>query len=180
MNKRYLGAIIILLSIFSAATTYFIYEQGQNTLDSIIEEKGSCFLDDGTCIHAQSNLAIFILSLVPVALFVLGLYILIFDRAENYLREHHIQVSTALENAKQHEKEKDEFFSFLNAFNDEEQSILKVIREQEGITQSTLRYKTGISKTRLSLILASLEERGIVSRKKMGKTKQVFLRKVFP
>ncbi len=89
-----------------------------------------------------------------------------------------MQVSSALEKAKLHEKEKDEFGSFLEAFDDAEKKILKVVKEEDGITQATLQLKAGLSKTRLSLILAALEEKGIIARKAKGKTKKVFLKKI--
>ena len=54
-----------------------------------------------------------------------------------------------------------------------------LFRSQEGIKQSTLRYKTDMSKTTLSLMLKSLEERKFVKRKPSGKTNQVYLVKKF-
>ena len=179
MNQRYLGVILIVISVLSGVTTYVVYKQEQQTLNILLEEKGTCFLEDGTCVHEQANTSFFVLSLISLALFILALYLLIFDRAQRLIQDHHLEVSNALAKAKQHEREKDEFSSFLEAFDETEQTILKAIRQQEGITQSTLQYKTGLSKTRLSLILRALEEKNIVARKLTGKTKKIFLKKTF-
>ena len=57
--------------------------------------------------------------------------------------------------------------------------VIKAIKENEGITQSTLRFKTNFSKATLSQHLKKLEERKFISRTPKGKTKQVFLVKKF-
>jgi uncharacterized membrane protein len=95
------------------------------------------------------------------------------------LQEQHREISHALKEAKIETKQKDEFKAYLSAFSDDEQKVLLAIREQEGIQQSTLRFRTGMSKTSLSLMLKSLEEKGIISKKESGKTNKIYLRKKF-
>jgi uncharacterized membrane protein len=46
-------------------------------------------------------------------------------------------------------------------------------------TQSTLRFKVGMAKAYLSMMISDLEERGIISRKQEGKTYQIFLKMKF-
>ena len=50
------------------------------------------------------------------------------------------------------------------------------VREQEGITQNTLRLRLNMSKAKLSYVLQELEKRNLIKRIKKGKTLAIYLR----
>ena len=57
----------------------------------------------------------------------------------------------------------------------DESLIINIIREHEGITQDSLRFKTGFSKAKISLILKELENKGIIYRERFGKTYRLYI-----
>jgi hypothetical protein len=181
MNQKQIGTIIIIVGVLLGIFVYYSKIREDKNIDQVITAQGgSCYLPDGTCLHQDRDYTIYIIGgILSGALILLGLYLLIFDRTQAILAKQHIEVSRALKDAKKQEKEKDEFSAFLSGFNEDEQKILKAVKEQEGIQQSTLRFRTGMSKASLSLMLKSLEERKIVVRKESGKTNKVYLRKKF-
>ncbi len=181
MNQRLIAAIVIAAGLLVAGLTYAQKVHDDGIINSIITEQGgSCYLADGTCLHDDRDYTTYIVGwVISAAMVMLGLYLLLFDRTQETLARQQREVSEALRDAKVQEREKDEFKAFLGGFAEEERKVLAAVREQDGIKQSTLRYRTGITKSSLSLLLKSLEERAIVSRKPAGKTNQVFLRKRF-
>lgn len=171
---------MLIIGVLLAGSVTFVKIREDAVLDKLIDAQGSCYLDDGTCLHDEANQAPYIIGWVLSGILVIfGIYIGFIDKTQQVLAEHQIKISSALEEAKKHEKEKDEFSAFLSGFDEDEQKVLKAVKEQDGIKQSTLRYKTGISKSSLSLLLKSLEEKEIISRKEAGKTNEVYLRKKF-
>jgi DNA-binding MarR family transcriptional regulator len=179
MNQRQIGAIVIILGILLSGYTYYLKVQEDNLIDDYVSKQETCYLDDGTCLHESRSNMIYALGGISLALLLLGFYLIIFDKTQKMLAENQEKIASALQEAKSAKSKKDEFKAFLSGFNSEEQKVLLAVKEQEGILQSTLRYRTGISKTDLSLLLKSLEEREIVSRVEEGKSKKVFLRKKF-
>jgi len=181
MNQKYVAAIIIIAGVLIGAFTYIEKVREDKAIDQIITAQGgSCYLPDGTCLHEDRNWTPYIVGgILTGALLILGLYLLLIDKTQEHIMKHQHDVSHALADAKKHEKETHEFDAFLSAFTEDEQKVVKAVHEQEGIKQSTLRYKIGLSKTGLSLMLKSLEERKIISRKVSGKTNEVYLRKKF-
>jgi DNA-binding MarR family transcriptional regulator len=180
MNPKQIGITLMIIGLLLAVFTYIVKVREDAQINNFIKEKNSCYLTDGTCLHEDRDYSLYIFGgILSSALIILGVYLIFYDRTQKALADQQIKVSAALHEAKKLEKEKDEFNAFLAGFSEDEKKVLKAIKEQEGVQQSTLRYRTGISKTSLSLMLRSLEERGIVSRKEKGKTNQVFLRKKF-
>ncbi|MGV8163088.1 MAG: helix-turn-helix transcriptional regulator [Candidatus Nanoarchaeia archaeon] len=179
MRQKQIGIILIILGIVLAGFVLVTKIREDEHIETMIDiQQGSCYLDDGTCLHDDRDYTIYILGYaLSIALIFFGLYLGFIDKTQQVLEKHTKEVSGALRDAKKYEKEKDEFGAFLQGFTDDEQKILRSVKEQEGILQSTLRYKTGLSKTSLSLILKSLEERGYLNRKPEGKTNKVYLKK---
>ena len=180
MNQKQIGIIIMIMGIILAGMIYAVKIREDQFIKNMIGNSGTCFLNDGSCLHADRDFTFYIVGeALSVAMIIFGAYLRFFDRTQQVLAEHQIKVSSALQEAKKAEKNKDEFGAFLSGFSDDEKKILLTVKDQDGIPQSTLRFKTGLSKTTLSLLLQSLEQRQIVSRKEKGKTKEVYLRKVF-
>jgi DNA-binding MarR family transcriptional regulator len=179
MNQKQIGVILIILGLIIGGFVYATKLREDKSIDAMISvQNGSCYLADGTCLHDDRSYTIYVIGYaIAAALLLFGLYLTFVDRTEEVLQRHQKDVSSALLAAKMVEKEKDEFGAFLSGFTEEEQRVLRAIREQDGIQQSTLRFKTGMSKTGLSLLLKSLEDREIISRKEDGKTNKVYLRK---
>lgn len=180
MNQKQIGAILIIFGILIAGFTYLAKAREDSYINSYISEKGSCFLDSGKCLHEDRDYTLYVFGFaIALSSIIFGLYLALFDKTQETLARHQETVSKALENAKKFEKEKDEFTAFLSGFTEDEKSVISAIHEQDGILQSTLRYRTGITKASLSVMLKSLESRGIISRKEEGKSNKVFLRKKF-
>jgi uncharacterized membrane protein len=179
MNQKIIGIILLIVGIVLGIVTASEYNTDKEAVDQLLMEDGTCFLEDGTCLHSELNTTTLLFSIIVISLLVLGVYLTLFDKSQKLILEQSKQVSEALEKANNEEVSKAAFDSYLTAFAEEDQKIIKVLKENEGITQSTLRFKTGLSKTRLSLLLASLETRGVVYRTVKGKSKQVFLTKSF-
>ena len=180
MNQKHIGIILIIIGILMSGFLFISKSKEDQYIKEIMLQNESCFLEDGTCLHADRDITIYILgAIISASLTILGVYLIFFDKTQKILSENQILISEALVEAKRSEKNRDEFAAFLSGFNVEEQKILKAIREQTGIKQSTLRFRVDMSKTALSLALKSLESRKIISKKASGKSNQLFLIKKF-
>lgn len=60
------------------------------------------------------------------------------------------------------------------ALNDDEIVLIDIIRENEGVTQDSLRFRTGYSKSKVSALILNLEKKGIIDRQKLGRTYKIF------
>lgn len=99
----------------------------------------------------------------------LGFYILFFNKTDE-------KIMKRLEDDKNQKISEEKFNIILRALDDYEQKVLKAVKEQDGITQSTLRIRTDMSKAKLSYVLQELEKRNLIKRTPKGKTLEIWLR----
>ncbi|ADC65898.1 transcriptional regulator, MarR family [Ferroglobus placidus DSM 10642] len=61
-----------------------------------------------------------------------------------------------------------------NLLEEDEFKIIKLVLENEGITQDSLHFKTGFSQSKISMIIKKLEEKNLIVREKFGKTYKIY------
>ena len=88
------------------------------------------------------------------------------------MRDEYISEKIVKENTKTSE---DRFNLLLRPLDENEKKVLVSIKGQEGITQSTLKYRANLSKAKVSQILTDFEKKNLIARKAKGKTYEVFL-----
>lgn len=171
MNLKHIAIMLIIVGLLMGIFLFVTKQQEDKYINKIIEDQGGICYVDGVCLHDQQFIKYFIGAILSIAVTLSGVYLIFFNRANKIIMKQQKEVASALKEA----KEKDAFQSYLAGFSEDEQKVLRAIREQDGIQQSTLRYRINMSKTSLSLLLKSLEERGIITRKEHGKTNEIFL-----
>ncbi len=61
------------------------------------------------------------------------------------------------------------------ALSDDERTLIDLISGSEGVTQDSIRFKTGFSKSKVSALLSDFEKKDIISRERLGRTYKVFI-----
>lgn len=64
----------------------------------------------------------------------------------------------------------------ISVLPEEERKVLKVVIDKKTVSQTDLRYLSGLSKVRVSRIISRLEQRSIIEKKPFGNTNMVILK----
>jgi len=164
MNNKKLGIVILSIGII---TSILLVNLIGKYNQAIIDE--GCFPSEN-CKKIESSLSVSHLAFGVMGFVIsLGFYLLFFSKSEEALLR-------SLNEEKQTRNKEDRFNILLKALDPFEQRILKVIKEQEGITQNTLRLKADLSKAKTSYVVNDLEDKGLIKRIKKGKTFSIYLR----
>ena len=172
--------MLIVVGILLVISVFMIKANEDKIIKDYIEVQGSCYLSDGTCLHDDRNMTGYIIGwILGATIVMLGLYLLLFDKTQEMMEKSQKAME---ENQKDfiekvsEDKKSKEFEAFLSAFNNKRKKIIRTIKDNERITQSTLRFKTGLSKAQLSILINDLEKNNFISRKAKGKTYEVYLK----
>lgn len=149
-----------------------INQSYQGAIDKYVDAGEACPSDPNLCPHEQRSRAqipIYIAAIMLAAILSLGLYLIFFEKSQKAI------IST-LEKQKQIQSEDEKFNILLKGLSEEEQKIIKAVKEQDGITQQTLRLRVDMHKSKLSILLSNLEKKGLIKRIDEGKTNKVYLK----
>jgi uncharacterized membrane protein len=165
MENKKLGVLFIIISfIFLGFLFYF-----NGALNESSDEIG-CIVDSKDCSNIEKNISMTNMAFGFFGfMLALGIYILFFNKTEE-------KIMRRLEDEKNQKVNDEKFKYILMALDDYEKKVLKSIREQDGITQNTLRLRTDMSKAKLSYVLQELEKRNLIKRVQKGKTLEVWLK----
>lgn len=164
MENKKLGILLISIAIIVGVVIFYYNSQ----LTDQAQEAG-CY-SDPDCLPIEQNLS---LTHIAIGIFsfilALGFYLLFFNKTDE-------KIMRRLEEEKERKIGKEKFEYILKGLDSYEKKVMKIIREQDGITQSTLRIRADMSKAKLSYVLSDLEKRNLIKRVQKGKTLAIFLK----
>lgn len=164
MENKKLGVLLI---IFSLIFGIFLYYFSQNL--SMKQEQLNC-KPSQECLAIDKTISFTHLAFGFFGfMFSLGFYLLFFNKTEK-------AILMRLEEEKERKIGEEKFDLILKALDPYEKKVMSTVREQNGITQNTLRLKTNMSKAKLSYVLQELERRDLIKRIEKGRTLQIFLK----
>ena len=167
MENKKLGFVILSISMIASVLAFgFMGVLGKQTTALQCYPTNECQRIES--LIGLSHIAVGLISFIGA----LGVYLLFFSTSEEAILKR-------LEQEKNLKIEGDKFELVLKAMDENERKVLKAIKEQDGITQSTLKYRTDLSKAKVSQILTDFEKKHLVKREAKGKTYAVYLAENF-
>ena len=168
MDNKKLGAILIVVCLL-LGFLIFTFNKALNAQTEAsceceeMQESGFCPMEMQT--PWQTYLGILLVSGIAA----LGIYLIFFEKSQK-------EIVKTLENQKRIQTEEEKFDILLKGLNEDEKKVIKAVKEQDGITQQTLRFRTDLHKSKLSIVLDGLEKKSLIKRIPKGKTNQIFLK----
>ena len=163
MENKKLGFVVLSISVLASILAFgFLNVLGRQTNALQCYPTNECQRIES--LLGLSHIAVGLISFIGA----LGIYLLFFSTSEEAILKR-------LEEEKKMKIGENKFELILKAMDENEKNVLKAIKEQEGITQSTLKYRTDLSKAKVSQILTDFEKKNLVKREAKGKTYSVYL-----
>ncbi|MBD3304483.1 MarR family transcriptional regulator [Candidatus Woesearchaeota archaeon] len=168
MDNKKLGIMLIIICILLGGLVFAFNQKVSSQAEAACECEE--MQEGGFCPHEEQTPTLSYLGIALIsAIAALGIYLLFFEKSQKAI------IST-LEKQKQVQLAEEKFEILLKGLDKDEKKVIKAVKEQDGITQQTLRLRVDMHKSKLSIVLDSLEKKGLIKRKEKGKTKQVFLK----
>lgn len=164
MDNKKLGGVLFIIAIVLLVIFLFVIR----SLNQEIEALG-CY-PNANCQKIETSLTIVHFAFGAFGfLFALGFYLLFFTKGEE-------AIVRRLEEDTKKKLGTEKLSILLKGLDEFEKKAFLAVREQDGITQNTLRLRVDMSKAKLSQVLAGLEKKGLVKREPQGKTLKVYVK----
>jgi len=167
MENKKLGIIILSFSVVATILSFgFMSALNRQTTSLQCYPTQDCQRVES--LIGISHIAVGLISFIAA----LGIYLLFFSTSEE-------AILRRLEEEKNMKLQEDKFELVLKGMDENEKKVLKAIREQNGITQSTLKFRADLSKAKISQVLTDFERKNLIRREEKGKTYELFLSESF-
>ena len=164
MQNKKLGIIIIILALVVGFVLFYLIEGLQAEKELLLCNPSA------DCITISKTIDISHIAVgVIAAIATLGIYLIFFSKGDEAILKR-------LEEEKNKKLEQDKLNIICKVLDENEARVLKAIKEQDGVSQHTLRLRTDLSKAKVSQILTSFEKKGLIKREKKGKSLSVYLK----
>lgn len=163
MINRKLGIVLLGIAVVFSVLLVLL----TNSFFDRAEQLG-CYPDTEACIAVDSSLAVTHVGFGVIGfVLALGVYLLFFYSGEQaIIRRLEDEKSSSLKDAR--------LDLIMRAMDDSEKSVFRAVVEQDGISQSTLVLRSGLSKSKVSEILSDFEAKKLVKKVKKGKINFIY------
>ncbi|MBI5061513.1 MAG: MarR family transcriptional regulator [Candidatus Aenigmarchaeota archaeon] len=162
-----IGIVLIAVAVVVGLFGLWIKLYNDRIAQVQINDTGTCYLPDGTCLHATSDSILYAAIGIAIFMAAIGVYMIFFRKKDGKLAE------TLPENA-----EKRVIAADTSKLSPELKQIYDIITENNGaVLQGAIVEKSGIDKVKVSRLLDKLEMLGFVERRRHGMSNIVTLKK---
>ena len=179
VKHKPLGVILVVIGIFFLISIVIFKMQIDDLATTLmLESDGVCILD-GKCVHEQSDFPVYLGGAFTFITLALGFYLLFFDKSQKYANRTNKEIVKVLQETKKKQTSDEKFNLVLKGLSSDEKKVVKAVKDQDGIEQATLRIRTDLSKTKLSVVLSDLEKKNFIKKIPQGKKNKIYLKIAF-
>ena len=169
INKRNLGILLLIVSLIFSFSLILFYVQINKVIIELTKlNAGNCFID-GVCTEKQSLFPIFFGLFAVLINLLIGGYLIFINKSEDKVKDY-------IENNNKFKEDEKKFEFLLKGLDEYEKKVIIAVKEQDGISQSTLRIRTDMSKSKLSMVLSNLEKKNLIKKIENGKFNKIYIK----
>ncbi|MFH1307005.1 MAG: hypothetical protein ABIH83_05130 [Candidatus Micrarchaeota archaeon] len=178
MNIKYIGYALIIIGLMQISLGYIARGEINTLKLSFMPPTCHEENDPDTCPVLRNNVDWYIafIWLLSAATIAGGAYLAFLHKDTQKIHAQNKALISKISKISRETEGEKRFEILLKGLDKSEQKILREVNAQDGIGQNTLCIRTGLSKTKLSLLLTDLEKRNLVKKVPDGKINRIYLK----